>query len=125
MKQRGVREDAVESAVGQIEFQEILLPHLATGGGARHGHELRRTFQSDRAVTELHERRQIAPRAAAEVQDRERRLANNVLEQRADVLADIVVARAFPKALRAPAIVFERAVGESLQILGRQRHSRV
>ena len=72
MEERCVREDPVEHSLGQFELQKILLPHFATGGRTRHGHELRRAVQSDRAVTESRERGQIAPRAAAEVQDRER-----------------------------------------------------
>ena len=117
MKQRGVREDTVEITVGQVELQEILLPHFATRRGARHRHERRRALQPDRAVTELRERRQVAPGAAAEVENRERRRSGDVLQQRRDVLADIVIARALPEVLRMRTIVLERAIGELLQFL--------
>ena len=71
-------------------------------------------------MTELRERRQIAPGSAAEVEDRERRWSDDVLQQRGDVLADVVVARALPEILRTFAIVLERALGELVQLLRRE-----
>lgn len=96
-----------EWALGSASFCE----HVEARTGRRAGRlpmgrprtegdpNFRRTVQSDRAVTELRERRQIAPQAAAEVENRERRRTDDALKQRSDVLTDVVVARAFPETL--------------------------
>ena len=51
-------------------------------------------------MAEPRERDEIASGPAAEIEDRERRHADDVIEQRGDVLADVVVLRALAKALR-------------------------
>ena len=79
MKERGVGEYAVETAVGQIELEEILLPHFAAAVGARHFGEARGAFKTYRDVTELGERLEVASRPAAEIEYRERRVALDVL----------------------------------------------
>jgi len=86
--------DAIEMAVRQIKLEKILLPHLAAAVGARPGDKRRGTFQPDRSVTERGKRLEIAPGSAAEIEDFERRIALDVLQQSRDVVADIVVARA-------------------------------
>src|SRR6266496_4362865 len=48
-----------------------------------------------------------------------------MLQQRGDVLADIVVARALPEILCMFAIVLERALGELVQFLRRERLGRL
>src|SRR6185503_2071621 len=75
MKERRVGEDAVETALRQIELQEILLPNFGTAVGARHGGEARGAFETYRDVTERGERLEVASRPAAEIEDRERRFA--------------------------------------------------
>ena len=45
----GVGEDAVEVLGGQVEREEVLLPHLAAGVGARHRDEARGALEPDRA----------------------------------------------------------------------------
>src|SRR5215831_5474019 len=125
MEQRGVGEDAVEVAVGQVELQKILLPHVTTGRLASHCHERRRAFQSDCAVPEPRERRQVSPGPAPEVEDRERCWSDDMLQQRGNVLTYVVVARALPKILRTFTVVRERALGELLQFLRRERLGRL
>ena len=117
MKQRRVGEHAVELSVRQIELEEILLPHLAAAVGARHRGEARGAFQADRDVAELGENLEVAPGSAAEIEDRERRLALDEAQQRGDVLADVVVARALPEFLRAPVVMLQREAGDFFQIL--------
>ena len=48
-------------------------------------------------MAEVGERLQVAPGPAAKIENRERRLAFDVLQQRLDVLADVVIARALRK----------------------------
>ena len=72
VEQAGVREHAVEARRGQVEREEVLLPDLAAGVGAGHRDERRRAVEADGDVAERAKRRQVAPRPAAEVEDRER-----------------------------------------------------
>ena len=72
MEERGVGEDAVEASARQIERQEILMPHLASGVGTRHGDEARRAVEPDGLVAEGAKTHQIATGATAEIEDRER-----------------------------------------------------
>jgi len=61
-------------------------------------------------VAERAQRLQVASRPAAQVQNRERRRAFQVPQQLADVLADVVIARAAPELLRPLLVVLERAL---------------
>src|ERR1700750_2701448 len=97
MKQRGVCEHAIEFVIRKIELEEILLPYFAPAMGARHCGEVRGAFQTYRDVTRFGKHLEVAPRPATKIEYRERRLAIDVLQQRRDVLADIVIARAFPE----------------------------
>ena len=65
---------------------------------------------------------QVAPRAAAEVEDAQGRGALNVSQQCCNVLLHIMVARAFPELFGALAVVFERFGGDLLQVIGRLCH---
>ena len=56
----------------------------------------REAFQAYGDVAELGERLEV-PRPAAEIEDRERRVALDGSQQRFDVLADVVIARASPR----------------------------
>ena len=58
--------------IRQIEPEEILLPYLAAAIGTRHCGESRGAFQTCRDVTELSECLEVAPRPAAEIEQRER-----------------------------------------------------
>src|SRR5882672_6829395 len=75
-------------------------------------------------MAEPGERLQVPPRPAAQIENRERRLALDVREQRRDVLADIVIARALPEVLGAPVIVIEGPGGDVIQIASLERHAR-
>jgi hypothetical protein len=66
---------------------------------ARHCGQARGAFQAYGDVTELGERLKVASQPAAEIEDRERRFTLDGSQQRFDVLADVVIARA----LRVPA----------------------
>ncbi|MNE75387.1 hypothetical protein D3C80_1715420 [compost metagenome] len=48
MEQRGIGEDAVEIPLGQLQFEEVLLPNFAADIGAGHGDEACAAIQSDR-----------------------------------------------------------------------------
>lgn len=61
---------------------------------------------------------QIPPRPAAEIEDRERRRALDVAQERGDVLADVVVLRAGAEVLRALLVVLERRGGDSRELGG-------
>src|SRR5436190_23358138 len=95
MEQRRVGKDPVEPRERQRQVQEVLLPYLASTRDPRLRDERRRALDADRIVAELAKRREVASRSASEIEDRERRGAFDPRQQRLDVLADIVIARAF------------------------------
>ena len=96
VKQRGVGEHAIEMAIGQFEPEKILLPYLAAAVGAGHGSEARSSVQSHGNMAEFGEPLQVTPRSAAEVKYREGGLGLDVVQQRRDVLANVVIARTVP-----------------------------
>src|ERR1043166_2794364 len=110
VKQRGIGEYAVEISRRQVELEKVLLPHFAAAMSARHFGKARHPFETDGGVAAPDELLQIAARPAAEIEDRERRLSLDVLQQRGDVLADVVIARALPEVLRAFAVVPQSAL---------------
>ena len=83
---------------------------------------MRGAVEPDRDMAALRERLEVAPRAAAEIENRERRRAFDVAQQRRDVLADVVVARAMPEFLRMPVVVRERAAGDVVEVARTQWH---
>src|SRR3954467_2174545 len=117
MKERRVGEYAVETALRQLEFQEILLPYFGAALGARHCRQPRGAFQAYRDVAERRQRLEIASRPAAEIQDRERRFTLDRPQQRFDVLADVVIARAFAEILGMPVVMLQRDGGDFFQVL--------
>jgi hypothetical protein len=80
MKQRGVREHAIDMVIRQIELEEILLPYFAAAVGARHYGEVHGAFQTNRDVTEFGKRLEVAPGPAAKIEDFERRFIPDVLQ---------------------------------------------
>ena len=66
---------------------------------------------------------QVAPGPAAEIQQVKWRWPGYVLQQRRDVLADVVVARAFPVALGVLLVVRQGARGDLLEVFGTQWHA--
>ena len=109
-------EYAIEVALGELEREEVLLPHFATFF-PRHYGETGASFQAYGGVTELGKRLEIASRPAAKVEDRKWWVPLDVLQQRCDVLADIVSARAFPEILGSLVIVLQRQIGDALQVV--------
>jgi hypothetical protein len=74
-------------------------------------------------VAQRLEGEQVAPGPAAEIQQVKGRWPGYALQQRRDVLADIVVARAFPVALGVVFVVGKGARGDVLQVFGAQWHA--
>jgi len=103
--------------VRKIELQEVLFPHFASAVGAGHRGQLRRTFQADGAMAQRLEGAQVAPRPAAEIQQIKGRSGVDVVEQRTDVLADIVVARALPVVNGALVVMRQSTGGDAAQIV--------
>src|ERR1700720_2083756 len=124
MKQRGVGEHAIEIFFRQIELEEILLPYCAAAMGARHCRKMRGAFQTDCDVTLFGKYLEVAPWSAAKIEYRERRLTHDMPQQRLNVLADVVIARAFPELFGMLIIVLQREVGDFLQVLRIQFHLR-
>jgi hypothetical protein len=125
MEQHGVGKHAVEMRGRQVEREQVLLPDFAAAVAARHGRELRCALQADRAVAELRKGLEVAPRTAAQVQDAQGRRAPHVAQQRRDVLADVVIARALPEVGGPLLVVRERRGGDAVEFFARQGHRRI
>src|SRR6266550_5932645 len=120
MKQSSVCKHAIEPACGQIQLEKVLLPHFAAGMIARHRREALDSINADRRMAQLGESSQVAAGPAAQVEDREWRLAFDRSQQGLDVLADIVIARAFPECVGAFLIVVERTGDDRGHCVGRK-----
>src|SRR2546423_11715407 len=101
MEQRRIRKGPIERCTRKIQAQEILHPHFASAVCTCHGGERRRSFHTDGDVTKAREGREVASRSAAEIQNAKRWRAFDVPQKRFDVLAHVVITRAFPECLRA------------------------
>src|SRR5437899_11822756 len=108
MKQRGIGENPIEALRRQVELQEVLFPHFAPGGGARHGSERSGTFEPDGEMAELCERREVAAGTAAEIENAKWGRGVDVRKQRIDILPDVVAARAFTERVGALRVTLER-----------------
>jgi hypothetical protein len=86
--------------------------------GARHCRQASGAFQAYGDVTQLGKRLEVASRPAAEIEDRERRVALDRSQQRFDVLPDVVIARALPELLGTPVVVLQREVRDFFQVRG-------
>ena len=75
------------------------------------------------AMAEGAEGHQVAPGPAAEIQQFEGRCCFDELQQRVDVLAHVVIARAFPVALCVLVVVGQRACGDLLQFVRAECHA--
>ncbi|MCY1557582.1 hypothetical protein D9M68_944420 [compost metagenome] len=104
-------------------MQKALLQHLAAAVSPRHRRRAGRALQAHGAVAQGLEGVQVAPRTAAEIQQVKGRWPGHVLQQRRDVLAHVVVARAFPVALGVLFVVRQGARGDMLQVFGTQWHA--
>ena len=99
MEERGVGKNSVEILRRQIQLQKILVPYFAAAVLLRQLDEALRSVESDRFVSEIAKDLQIPAGTAAEVEDAKRSGAVQSLQERIAVLADIVIARAFPETL--------------------------
>ena len=117
MEQRGVGEHAIELLIRQIEFEKILLPHFAAGMDPCHLGEARSAFQTDRDVALPGKLPEVAPRPTAEIEYRERRLPLDGLQERRDILIDIMITRALPEIIGTLIVIFQRETGDILQFL--------
>src|SRR6266446_9416149 len=123
MKQRRVGEHAIKTATRQVELEEILLPYFAAAMGARHRGGVRGALQPNRDMTAFGKRLEVASGPAAEIEYHEGRFTLNEPQQRRDILADVVIARPFPKLLGTPVVVFQREGGDFFQVLLIQFHA--
>ena len=108
MKQRGIGEDPIEVRIREIELKKILLPHVAVGVGAGHCDETAGALEPNCGMAQLAEGREIAPRAAPEIENDEWWHRFHMPQQRRDVLIDVMVAGARPKGLGTSLIVRKR-----------------
>ena len=116
MKQRGVGEHAIEMFLRQYELKKILPPYFAPAMGKRHGDEMLGPFQTDRIMALFDERFEVAPRPAAKVEYCKRRFALDVLQQRFNVLANVVIARAFPELFGMLACCFSMRINTACRV---------
>src|SRR5690606_6786836 len=98
--------------------------HLAAAEPPRHLDERQRAVEADRLVPERRQRGEIAARAAAEVEDAETPAGRQMAEQRRDVLADIVIARAFPEGFGAAVVVRDRGRADAAKLVAVGAHAR-
>jgi hypothetical protein len=84
---------------------------------ARHCGEIRGAFQTYRDVTEVGKHLEVASGPAAEIEYRKPRLTLHVFQHRRDVLADVVIARAFPELFGTMVVMFQREISDFLQVL--------
>jgi hypothetical protein len=75
-------------------------------------------------VAELGEDLKVASRAAAKIEYSERPFTLDVLQDRCNILADVVVASAFPEILGMPIVAIQRQFGDFVQVLRIQFHGR-
>jgi hypothetical protein len=97
VKQCCVGEYAIEMALRQIELKKILLPYFAATMRARHHGEMLGTIQPYGDVAEFGKHLEVAAAPAAKIQYGVRLLTFDALQQRGDVLVDVVIARTFPE----------------------------
>jgi hypothetical protein len=81
------------------------------------------SLQTNRDMTAFGKRLEVASGPAAEIEYHEGRFALNESQQRRDILADVMIARPFPKLLGTPVVVFQREVGDFFEVLLIQFHA--
>ena len=99
MEERGVGKNSVEILRRQIQLQKILVPYCAAAVLLRQLDETLRSIETDGFMPKIAKDLQVSPGTAAEVEDAKRSGAVQSLQERIAVLADIVIARAFPETL--------------------------
>src|SRR5271170_3338649 len=108
MEQRSVGKDPIKIPIRQLKLEEILLPDLAASRGAGHRRKCFRAVQADRDVLQFCQPLKVPARTAAKIENSKRRRPLNVIEQRRDILADIVVARAGSKLFGVTVVILKR-----------------
>jgi hypothetical protein len=86
VEQDGVGEYAIEARGRQGQGQHVLLPDFTAGDGTCHVHELGAAVEPDVHVAKVAKGHEIAPGAAAQIEDAIRRDPRDRSEQRLDVL---------------------------------------
>src|SRR4051812_49823023 len=117
MKQRCVGEHTIEMTIRQIELKKILLPYLAAAVDTRHCDDVRCALQTHGKVAEFGKYLEVAPGPAAEIEYRERQVAFDALQQRRDILADVVIAGALPELFGTAIVMLQREVCDFFQVL--------
>src|SRR6185295_17309190 len=97
VEQRRIGKYAVETCWRQVQPKKILLPHLAAAIRPRHFHEARGTIEPDRHMAKTGECPQIASRPAAKIQNGKRRPRFDMIQQRGDILAYVMILRTVAK----------------------------
>src|SRR5208283_1991971 len=97
MEQRSIGKDPVEIPIRQLKLEEILLPDFAARRGAGHRRKCFRAVEANRNVLQFCQPLKVPARTAAKIENFKRWCPLNVIEQRRDVLADIMIARAGAK----------------------------
>ena len=97
---------------------------LAARMRARHGNELLRSIKPHGFVPQGSKVTEIAPGSATEIEYRERRLTLDMPQQRLNVLADVVIVRAFPEFFGMLIVVLQREAADFLQVLQRRSKQR-
>jgi hypothetical protein len=77
---------------------------------------VRGAFQAYRDMAEFSEGFKITPGAAAKIKYGERPFSLDVLQHRSDVLADVVIASAFPEIFRMLVVIVQRQVSDFFQV---------
>ena len=120
MKERRVGEDSVKAAGGQREVEKALVEDFAARA-ARHLYEGRGAVEPYGLVTEGAEVGEVTPRAAAEVEDRERRRTFDRAQKSRIILRHVVVAGAVAERLRRRFVVGHGAGGDAVELRGGER----
>jgi hypothetical protein len=92
---------------GELEAQEILVKDFDCSQSSRLLDEGERTIESNRVMTQIAKRDQIAPGTTSEVENSMGPRAAQFVEQRLDVLRHIVVFGRMPEMFRAGIVMFE------------------
>ena len=74
-------------------------------------------------MAECSEGLEISPRPAAEIQDRKRGLDFDMVQQRRDVLRDVVVVRAVAEIFRVRVVVLQRDGTDFIEVAGVEFHA--
>jgi len=90
----------------------MFLPYFAAAVGARHRGGVRGALQTNRDMTALGKRLEVASGPAAEIEYHEGRFTLNEPQQRRDILAGRRDRASLPKTPRQPVVVFQREVGD-------------